>query len=231
MTKAILLDVGGTILKEEKYYSALFELEKKALRKMAISFADKEFDDAVKKCIFSFVPDLHKALTWFFTKPDVEKCNNIVNDVRKSTKKRITQQTWKTQDGITEVIDLLSQSYKLALAGNTSGSVREILNNHGILKFFVNTEVSGDIGLSKPDIRFFEHILRKIGVSANETVMVGDRLDNDIIPAKILGMKTVLLRIGIYSILEPRTPEEIPDAIIDNIKDLPAVIDSSLCSE
>lgn len=224
MIKAVLLDVGGTILKEEGYYSTLFEFEKKALRESAISFTDKEFEDAVKKCIFSFVPDLHKALTWFFTKPDIEKCNNIVNNVRQAIKERITQQTWKMQDGAVEVIKLLSKSYKLALAGNTSGSVRGILDKYGVLKFFANTEVSGDIGLSKPDIRFFEYILRKTGARANEAVMVGDRLDNDVIPAKLLGMKTILLRIGIYSILEPRIPEEIPDAIIDNIKELPLII-------
>ena len=42
--------------------------------------------------------------------------------------------------------------------------------------------------------------------------MVGDRIDNDIVPANLLGMKTVLLRTGRHQDQQPRSWDELPDA-------------------
>ena len=50
--------------------------------------------------------------------------------------------------------------------------------------------------------------------------MIGDRLDNDIAPAKALGMKTVWIRksLSIYQSLD--FGKNIADWIIDNLSDL-----------
>lgn len=54
--------------------------------------------------------------------------------------------------------------------------------------------------------------------------MIGDRIDNDIIPAKVIGMKTIWIRQGPcrYSILEEKA--ETPDYIVDNLKSLYEVL-------
>lgn len=85
-----------------------------------------------------------------------------------------------------------------------------------MLGYFVHQQVSEDIGLSKPDVRFFLNILHETGLPADRAVMVGDRLDNDILPAQLLGMKTVWVKTGVHAMLEPREPREIPDCIIDS---------------
>lgn len=224
MIKTILFDIGGTIFDEEEPFSELFQLEKEALREAGIPVTDEEFDRAVKKCIFSFVPSLHKAVTWHFTKPDAKKCNAIVTKVRQSIEQWGEQYAHRPFPGIEAVLQTLSRSYVLALAGNASGSVREILDRFGILEFFTGTRVSGDTGLSKPDPKFFEDILRELGTTTQESVMVGDRLDNDIIPAKLLGMRTILVKTGLYAILEPRRPNEIPDATVATIGEVPKTI-------
>ncbi len=56
--------------------------------------------------------------------------------------------------------------------------------------------------------------------------MIGDRLDNDIIPAKKLGMRTIWFRQGRYAALEPRVPDEIPDVTIYDLEDLPSAVRS-----
>ena len=56
--------------------------------------------------------------------------------------------------------------------------------------------------------------------------MIGDRLDNDIIPAKKLGMQTIWFRQGRYATLEPRVPDEIPDVKINDLEDLPSAVHS-----
>nr|MBN2277492.1 HAD hydrolase-like protein [candidate division Zixibacteria bacterium] len=52
--------------------------------------------------------------------------------------------------------------------------------------------------------------------------MIGDRADNDIIPAKTIGMKTVLVLIGAHRCQQLRLPGERPDYTIENI---PALLD------
>ena len=56
--------------------------------------------------------------------------------------------------------------------------------------------------------------------------MIGDRLDNDIIPARMIGMKAVWIRQGIYSVLEPRVPKEIPEAIVTQVGDIPNAVET-----
>ena len=56
--------------------------------------------------------------------------------------------------------------------------------------------------------------------------MIGDRLDNDIIPAKRLGIRTIWFRQGRYAALAPRSKEEIPDATVSSLQELPSAIDS-----
>ena len=51
--------------------------------------------------------------------------------------------------------------------------------------------------LSKPDLTIFEYALEKAGISPQEAIYVGDRIDNDMIPAKKLGMTTIWIRQGL----------------------------------
>ena len=122
----------------------------------------------------------------------------------------------EAQPGIADALATLSRSHTLALAANASSSIKDVLESMGILQHFLHRQVSGDLGLSKPDIRFFLHILGELGAAPQQTIMVGDRLDNDMYPAQLLGMKTVWVRTGAHAILEPREPGEIPDRTIES---------------
>jgi len=55
-------------------------------------------------------------------------------------------------------------------------------------------------------------------------VMVGDRQDCDMVPALMIGMKAVRLRVGRHAKQQPRMPAEVPDAEIAEISELPAVL-------
>ena len=50
--------------------------------------------------------------------------------------------------------------------------------------------------------------------------MVGDRLDNDIAPAKSLGMRTVWIRKGLSIYQNIELGKNIADWVIDNLSDL-----------
>jgi FMN phosphatase YigB (HAD superfamily) len=56
--------------------------------------------------------------------------------------------------------------------------------------------------------------------------MVGDRVDCDVVPAKMLGMYAVRMRVGRHIEQEPRMPSELPDAEIHSLSELPALLEA-----
>ena len=85
--------------------------------------------------------------------------------------------------------------------------------------------LSGLTGFSKPDPRAFQAAAEALGVTPADCIMVGDRIDNDIAPAKALGMAAILLRGGRHRRQRPRSPAEEPDAVVTDVLELEAAID------
>ena len=91
------------------------------------------------------------------------------------------------------LLDLRSK-YKLGLLTNTDiFSISFVRNKFNIENYFDQVIMSYDVGVVKPDKEFFQLLLNKLGVEPEECLMVGDNLYNDIVPAKELGMKTLLV--------------------------------------
>ncbi len=85
------------------------------------------------------------------------------------------------------------RKFKLGLIANQPKEVIGVLENLGLLKYFHIYGISQIIGLSKPDPRFFHWALEQANCQPQEAIMLGDRVDNDIKPAKMVGMKTIWL--------------------------------------
>jgi len=62
-------------------------------------------------------------------------------------------------------------------------------------------------GVSKPDPAFFARVLDEVGVPAGEIAYVGDRIDNDVLPAAAAGMWAVHLRRGPWGVVQASWPE------------------------
>ena len=80
------------------------------------------------------------------------------------------------------------------------------------------------MGIAKPSPLFFRMILDGIYVGREEAVMVGDRLDYDIFPAKLLRMKTVRVLLGPYRRQKPILPFYEPDLCIGDLSQLPEAL-------
>lgn len=99
-------------------------------------------------------------------------------------------------DDTYSVLEKLSQQFSLGIIANQNGDLSERLRNWRIDKYFTTVISSADYGFSKPDEKLFLAALDKSHCAPNNAVMVGDRLDNDIMPAKRLGFQTVRIRQG-----------------------------------
>jgi HAD superfamily hydrolase (TIGR01549 family) len=66
---------------------------------------------------------------------------------------------------------------------------------------------SASLGVRKPDPAFFEKVAELMGHAAPELAYVGDRVDNDVLPAAAAGLVAVHVRRGPWGRLQ-RTPPE-----------------------
>lgn len=90
-----------------------------------------------------------------------------------------------------KVLRTLSKKYRLALGANQPLYGRQFLNDNNIEKYFDKIYLSVEIGYKKPDLRFFQYILDDLNLDPKYVVMVGDNHENDIAPARKLGIKTI----------------------------------------
>jgi len=57
-------------------------------------------------------------------------------------------------------------------------------------------------GVEKPDAGFFARVVESAGVPAGEILYVGDRVDNDVVPALAAGLQAVRIRRGGHAQVE-----------------------------
>lgn len=81
---------------------------------------------------------------------------------------------------------------------------------------------SDDWGLEKPSVAFFDKLVEAAGHEPAEIAYVGDRLDNDIVPAAAAGLTTVFIRRGPWGHYYATRPEVSQAHLrIDGLRELP----------
>ncbi len=115
---------------------------------------------------------------------------------------------------------LASRGYRLGIVANQNPGLPERLAAWGIGHSFSVIASSAELGLAKPDPAIFEKALEMAGCAPCDAVMIGDRLDNDILPAKQLGMETVRLRQGLAACQPRELGAGYADHTVDSLTDL-----------
>jgi NagD protein len=77
-----------------------------------------------------------------------------------------------------------------------------------------------EIVVGKPSPIILEVALARLGVPPADAVMVGDRIETDIVMGKRLGLATVLVLSGVTRGDDPRVAEIAPDLVLPSIRDL-----------
>lgn len=108
------------------------------------------------------------------------------------------------------VATLAMRGFKMIAASNGNSSFERL----PIASHFAYVRFAEDIGASKPDPKFFRSILDLAGARPDLAVSVGDRLENDYLPARSIGMSSVLVdRAGVCSdpgVLRVESLRELP---------------------
>ncbi len=118
---------------------------------------------------------------------------------------------------------LKAAGYFLGVSGNTSATTERVIRDAGLP--FALIASSQGWRVSKPDPVFFTRVAESTGLALARIAYVGDRLDNDVLPAKAVGMFAVCLTRGPWAEVHAGRPAiAAADAVIDSLVELPAAL-------
>ena len=120
-------------------------------------------------------------------------------------------------------LSCLRQDYRIGVVANQAAGTTQRLARMQLLQYIDLVVASAEEGVAKPDARIFRIALARAGCPSQHAVMIGDRLDNDIKPAKQLGMKTVWVKQGFGGFATPQCEAESPDHTVQGLEELPGL--------
>ena len=119
-----------------------------------------------------------------------------------------------------EYPEALAKKYHLGIIANQIPGAEKRLEAMGIRRYFDVIVSSAEEGVEKPDPRIFRLALERAGCVPEQAVMIGDRIDNDIVPAKALGMKTARIRQGVGKYWTIQGDSETPEYEVNSLSEL-----------
>jgi putative hydrolase of the HAD superfamily len=127
------------------------------------------------------------------------------------------------------VATLRARGLKLGLVSNYC-SLPRVVRRHAreseLLQLVDEAIFSCEIGLRKPHPRIYQTVLERLRVAPEAVVFVGDRLREDVMGPKALGMRAVLTQQ--FRQEDPAQARVPPDAVITRLAELPDVLEGWL---
>ncbi len=93
----------------------------------------------------------------------------------------------------------------IGIAGNQPAGVETQLRDAGLDVDFIASSAAW--GVTKPSSEFFSRVITAAQCDAEQILYVGDRLDNDVLPARRAGMRTAFIRRGPWGYLHAQRPD------------------------
>ncbi|MGN1421139.1 MAG: HAD family hydrolase [Eubacterium sp.] len=213
MKKAVVFDLGGTLMNNIKWL--FFDIGSTLVDETRCY--EKRYEEISQACDISKT-EFEKKVTEF-AKQNKNACDEAIKyfGVKKPKWHKELEHLYPESK---IVLGELAKEYKLGIIANQSKGSSQRLENWGIAKHFDVVVASAEEGCAKPDLKIFQIAIERAKCKPNEAVMIGDRLDNDIIPAKKMGMKTVWVRQGFAKYQSVTSEAETPDFTVEAIKDI-----------
>ncbi len=219
----LLFDVGGPLDTEVAFERAIDLRLPEAVRRQGIDVTPETYAAACARAVDSFAPNLYQAVIWRLCGGDVFAAHRAWALLAEEMG-RIA--FGEPREGMIELLAALrAAGFSLGIVANQPLTLPAKLERLGMAGLFDSADGSAALGLSKPDPRLFLAVCARLGAAPADCLMIGDRIDNDIAPARLLGMRTIRFRCGRHVAQAPRTWSELPDADVSTVDALAAAID------
>jgi putative hydrolase of the HAD superfamily len=223
---AILFDVGGPLDMEFAWEIAVDAAIAAACALEGIRVDEEALSAASRRAVEVFAPDAYADMVETLCGGDPRAVARVDRRRRDTLAGLDTFQLRPGIDGLLR--RLVAQGLKLGIVANQPASAADRLRRAGIAQCFQHLGLSGVVGVRKPDPAIFLGAAEALGVPPARCIMVGDRIDNDIAPAKALGMAAIRFRSGRHARQQPRGPSEAPDADVIDVLELERAIETLL---
>ncbi|WP_372453635.1 HAD family hydrolase [Acrocarpospora catenulata] len=209
--RSVVLDVGETLIDETRVWSRWADrLGVPRLTLLGVlggmAALDRSYADAFEAVRPGF--DLSAELAaWHRDDPDGLRENFDADDLYPDVRPGLAA--------------LREAGFQVIVAGNQPRQAYDALVAMDLPVDGIHT--SDGWGVAKPDPGFFAKVAAVAGHAPEEILYVGDRLDNDVLPAARAGMRTALIRRGPWGYLHAERPEAARcDLVVDGLPELAA---------
>jgi HAD superfamily hydrolase (TIGR01662 family) len=127
-------------------------------------------------------------------------------------------------DAIRCLEDVRALGLRVGIVGNQTAALERWARDAALPADVISSSAS--LGVRKPDPQFFRLVVEMAGCASAQVAYVGDRVDNDVLPAAAAGLVAVHVRRGPWGQLQ-RTPAEAAIGI-DDLASLPGALASLL---
>jgi len=144
----------------------------------------------------------------------------------------ISEAHWKLEaDAIPTLTMLAQQGYRLGLVSNANygPNVHHLLETNNLSDYFKTIVVSAEVGIRKPAAHIFEVALDAMRCRPSSAVMIGDRLDWDVLGAHNAGLSAVWITRRVEAEKETGLADDLdgplrPDAAVERLDELPSLL-------
>jgi HAD superfamily hydrolase (TIGR01549 family) len=121
---------------------------------------------------------------------------------------------------------LLAKGYRLAIFGNQPANRTAELRALDLQAEVV--AMSAEMGVAKPSPAFFARLLEMLGdPDPTAVAMVGDRVDNDVLPALAAGLRAIWIRRGPWGRIQSLPEGTQPALVVESLDELAGRIDEA----
>jgi HAD superfamily hydrolase (TIGR01549 family) len=209
----LFFDLGNTLVDETAATEA-------RLREVAFCFerhggccSVEDIRSALREASVEFAPRLITAAIAKLT-DDADLRRSIEADLR------YPKELETPYDGARQILRMLSSRYRIGVIANQSPGTHQRLTKWRLTPPVSVCLSSAEIGLEKPDPEIFRLALSHAGCEPEEAVMIGDRIDNDIRPARMQGWGTIRILQGFARFQSPRDQFDEADATVAELAEL-----------
>lgn len=203
----IFFDVGYTLVNEDAVWQRRFEEQSQTAQALKLGLTPEVIRREVERSSRERKPQYRSFIQKYSLAPSAPYRHELETPYPEAK----------------EVLRALSDRFQLGIIANQTAGLDERLSHWGLLPYLSLVVSSWEQQVMKPDPRLFEIALQKADCPGCEAVMVGDRLDNDIQPAKALGMHTVRILQGFGTLQHPSSELDAPDFTIARLSELMAL--------
>jgi len=186
MIKAVIFDYDGVVKKSQKLSLDIVDLYKISVEEY------EKFIPQLKPIIEKFDKDLIGEEKFWMEFSDA--MGKIVPKKCGEKAKKMYKDKFVFFPEVIELIEKLkSEGFRLSILSNMFPYQAEVIKEINGCSLFDDVFFSCERGFTKPDLKFYELVIREMNVKPQECLFIDDKEEN-LFPAEKLGMKTVLAK-------------------------------------